>query len=210
MEATMEAPRSLRHVDDQHLVTRIGAGDAPAVVELVRRYDQALILPEAYRVLDNWADAEEVRSELVARLLALSMGQGQEHQAGWPPARVPKWLATVVRHLAVDMKRRRDAEWERRVHQRTWLTRESTPHEEAEVGELVRGIKESLRGLTKEEREAVQLLICRDVPVDVACKAAGVSKATLNRRRDQALARLRQNERLRQLLEDTSGSVPSG
>lgn len=112
MEATAAAPRSLRHVDDQHLVTRIGAGHARAVVELVRRYDEIRILPEAYRILGNWADAEEVRSELVARLLALSMKRDHELQAGWPPADVPAWLATVVRRLAVG---KRGTWWVRKV-----------------------------------------------------------------------------------------------
>jgi RNA polymerase sigma factor (sigma-70 family) len=205
MEATMEAPRSLRHVDDGHLVTRIRSGHPLAVVELVRRYDEILIHPGAYRVLGNWADAEDVCSELVVRLLALSMKRDREDQAGWPPADVPAWLATVVRRLAVDMKRSRDAEWERRVHQPEPCAKESMPYENAEVREVVRRLEEGLHDLTKEEREAVQLLICRDVPVRVACKAAGVSKATLYRRRDRALVRLRQSGRLRKLFEDSFG-----
>jgi DNA-directed RNA polymerase specialized sigma24 family protein len=146
MEATMETLRSLRHVDDGRLVAQIGSGSALAVFELVRRYDQILIVHEAYQVLSNWADAEEVRSELVARLLAMSMKRDQEQQAGWPPADVRKWLVTVVTRLAVDMKRSRDAEWERRVYQSTWLTRESTPHEESEAGELVSRLEEGLHG----------------------------------------------------------------
>jgi RNA polymerase sigma-70 factor (ECF subfamily) len=202
MEATMAAPRSLRHVDDRHLVTRIGAGSARAVVELVRRYDEIRILPEAYRILDNWADAEEVRSELVARLLALSMKRDHELQAGWPPADVPAWLVTVVRRLAVDMKRSRDAEWERRVHQRSWVPSVVMPEEESEFRDLVRCVDEGLDSLPPVEREALQLLVRRDLPIKVACKAAGVSKPTLYRRRDRALARLRQSERLRRLFQD--------
>lgn len=71
---------------------------------------------------------------------------------------------------------------------------------------LCRDSRKACTALTREEREAVQLLICRDLPVSVACKAIGVSKATLYRRRDRALTRLSQRAQLRELFEDFIGS----
>jgi RNA polymerase sigma factor (sigma-70 family) len=187
------------------LVARIAAGSATAAVELMRRYEETVILPQAYRTLGNSADSEDVRSELVVRLLDLSMKREQRSHAEWPSSHVAKWLGTVVKRLAVDMKRRRDAECDRRVHESTWLAKESTPYQQAEVHELARRIEEGLHSLPEKDREAIQMLICRDMPVDVACKAAGVSRATLYRRRDRALAQLRQSSRLRRLFQDSFG-----
>lgn len=204
----MDAPRSLRDLDERVLLLRIEAGDVPAAAEFVRRYEKGLILPAAYRILRNRADAQELPGAVFLRLLNLK--EGRAEKSAWPPEHVPAWLKTLVEHLALDMKRSRDAERKRHVHQYGWSRPAALPDEEAERSEMRRQLAHRLADLTAEEREVIDLQIVHDLPVARVCELTGMSRATVYRLRERGLKRLREDERLYFLVEQAlDSSEPS-
>jgi RNA polymerase sigma factor (sigma-70 family) len=197
--------RYLCQLDDRMLLALMPGGHPLAVHEFMSRYDVALILPEAYRILGNRADAEDLCSELRVRLLTMKSEPERDGEGGWPPAHAKRWLLTVLRRLALDMKRSRDAEWQRRSHQREWLRMPPTPYEETRRAEVEGRVEELLSELSRDEGQAIRLLICRDLPAAEACRQAHVSRSTIYRRRDRALSRLRSVRGLRRLLGQGNG-----
>jgi RNA polymerase sigma-70 factor (ECF subfamily) len=194
----MMAP-SIEHLDDSAVLRRIATGDGLAAFEFVRRYEHRLIVPVAERILGNSADAQEVVSTLLMRLLAF---ERYSTDGSWPPSKVGEWLTTVVTRLALDAKRTRDAEWSRRRRQKDWFDRASMPGEEAEFHELRHRVLDALRALPQQEREAIVLFDLEDLPVAAACEKMSVSRATLYRYRSQGLNRLRDSATLRHLFMD--------
>jgi RNA polymerase sigma-70 factor (ECF subfamily) len=182
------------------LIEQIGAGNRIAAFEFVRRYEAPVILPVASRILGNAADAEEVRSQVLLRLLniaaeALLPDQG----AAWRPEKPKAWLRATTSRSAIDLKRSRDAERARRKLQVDWLQPPCTPLDEAEEVELSGHVHEALAEVPPLEREALDLLVLQGLSAEAACQEAGVSRRTLYRRRASALERLRAMEKLRVL-----------
>lgn len=185
--------RPLQRATDDHLCELIEKRDPYAGYELLRRYYPCVVLPEALRVLADLADAEEVRSDLLLKLLRGPTDLAWE----WPPSNVREWLKTVTFRLALDLKRSRDSELSRRAKQSEWLPACRLPDDLAARKELQESLAAAVRDLPVEEREAVEYLVLRDLPVRDTCEILDSSRRTLLRRRAAGLARLRKKVHLK-------------
>lgn len=191
---------------DAALLTRVDHRDASTAFEIVCRHESSLILPLAQRILGNEADAQDLKSELLLRLL-----QAEEHRrsGNWPPKSVRRWLTTVVTRLALDMKRSRDAERHRRRRQTAWFDSPPDPAVEAESRSLREEVRRALNSLPPLERQALELLELRDLTAAAASKELRVSTATLYRYRAKALKRLGTNMNLRRAIWNAEVELPA-
>lgn len=85
---------------EAELLARFASGDQSAARELTERL-LPLVLRQAWRVLGNEAEAEEVAQEAMLRLWR----QAPEWRSG--EAKVSTWLYRVTRNLCIDRIRRR-------------------------------------------------------------------------------------------------------
>lgn len=85
--------------DDERLLARMSEGDRDALDSLVRKWE-ASMLTMAYRITGQMADAEEVRQNVLMRIV--------KNPASLPPlGRFPTWLRRCVINESISILRRR-------------------------------------------------------------------------------------------------------
>lgn len=185
------ALRALVRESDHEVCRRIAIGDQLACYELVRRYN-SIILSEARRTLGNPADAEEARSELLVKLIQGGPGRDWD----WPPERLADWVATAARRLATDLRRSRDADWQRRPRQLEWRRPPIVPDDAAYSSELRRDLQATSRALPPDERDVVECVYMRGLrPVEV-CQVLEISRSKFFRDQRRALGNLADSPQL--------------
>ncbi|MCW5979147.1 MAG: sigma-70 family RNA polymerase sigma factor [Bryobacteraceae bacterium] len=158
--------------------------DLPRTVELtfdeIVRRREVQVLRTAYRILGNWADAEDVAQEAFVRL--------HRHKARFAnDAALGGWLYRVIVNLCLD--RRRSA--------RPWQPLTEAPSarptaETAAIGEeRKRRLMEALAKLPVKERAAVVLREIEGLSTAETAAALGSSEVTVRSQISKALARLR-------------------
>jgi len=142
---------------------------------------EALLLRVAYRILGNWADAEDVAQEVFLRLHRHGLGFSNEAALG-------SWLYRVTVNLCVDRSRRVHP-----IHELPEL-RESRASAEADLlrDERKRRLMLALATLPPKERAAVVL---REIEGLSTAEVAGIlssSEVTVRTQIHRAMARLRE------------------
>ena len=96
---TPGASVSATDVDDQHLIQRVGAGDAQALEVLYDRY-ASVVYRMAFRILKQREQSEEVVQEVFWRVWRRSSSFERER------GRVAQWIFGIAHNLCIDEMRR--------------------------------------------------------------------------------------------------------
>ena len=184
-------PRILAPVaeTDRELVRRLGARDPGAFESLYRRYSPAAY-GVALRVLRQPFLAQDVVHDAFVALW--------NAPEAYDPTRGPfrTFLLSLVHHRAVDAVRR-----EERLRDRE---RRANPHappvedvmesvvEDADLADRRRAVREAMRGLPAEQREAVELMYFRGWTQARIAETTGVPIGTVKSRVWAAMRRLRE------------------
>jgi RNA polymerase sigma-70 factor, ECF subfamily len=156
------------------------AADADDAFDHVVRHTEAQLLRISYRMLGNWADAEDVAQEAFLRLHKHGLHFGDE-------AALDAWLYRVAVNLCIDRCRRLRPAGE--------LPDLKSDHPSAEA-ELLRceskqRLMLALAALPPKERAAVVLREIEGVSTAEVAAALGSSEGTVRSQVSKALTRLR-------------------
>ena len=160
-------------------------GDAEAFAEIIRRH-AGLVYGAALRIL---ADVD--RASDVAQDTFLQLTKDAHRVSG----SLPGWLHRVATHKAIDQMRR-DASRKRREAGYTV----DKPHEVTDWKELSRCVDEELNRLDSETRDMLIAHFLQGQTTRQIALAQGVSQATVSRRIDSGVTRLRGTLRKRGVL----------
>lgn len=160
----MAEGRVLRESSDRELMQAIAQRQSAALGEIYDRY-AAQLMPLALRILGQRAEAEEVLGDVFSEVWTLP--------DRYDPARGTAWayLVTLTRSRAIDRVRSRQRERRMQTaddpqHALESLAAseaggETSPLESALAGERRRQVSQALRGLTPEQRLAIELAFYR-------------------------------------------------
>jgi RNA polymerase sigma-70 factor, ECF subfamily len=165
---------------DAALMTDIAVAGSDSF-EQVLRSREAQVLRTAYRVLGNWADAEDVAQETFLRLHRHGLGFASDAALG-------SWLYRVTVNLCIDRSRRMRPSAE--------LPESLSEDAVAETG-LIRDQRKqrlmaALAKLPVKERAAVVLREIEGLSTAEAAEALGIKEATVRSQIFHAMARLRE------------------
>lgn len=142
---------------------------------------QAQVLRTAYRILGNWADAEDVAQDVFVRL--------HRHGLGFPSdAALGSWLYRVTVNLCLD--RGRTA--------KPWQELPDLPYEAASSEAVAireqqkQKLMQALELLPARERAAVVLREMEALPTAEVASILGTSEGTIRSQVSKAIARLRE------------------
>jgi RNA polymerase sigma-70 factor, ECF subfamily len=183
---------------DADLVTRVGAGEQPALVELYRRYSRR-IYPLILRIVASETLAEEILQDVFVRLW--TRPERYRPEAGHLLA----WLLTVGRNLALDALRR-EARWrghveiDEQVHSSL-----ATPEPAADVADQAATVRHALLALPADQRRTVELAYFSGMTHAELAAHLGEPLGTVKSRLRLALGKLR-----RTLAGERNQSVAAG
>jgi RNA polymerase sigma-70 factor (ECF subfamily) len=142
---------------------------------------EAQLLRVAYRILGNWADAEDVAQEVFLRLHRHGLGFANETVLG-------AWLYRVTVNLCVDRSRRS------RPTDELPELRERRPSAEADLlrDEQKRLLMSALATLPAKERAAVVLREMEGLTTAEVAEIMGTAEVTVRTQISRAMARLRE------------------
>jgi RNA polymerase sigma-70 factor (ECF subfamily) len=169
-------------MQDASLMTDI-PGQARLSFDAAVRQRETQVLRIAYRMVGNWADAEDIAQEAFVRL-------HRQGVSGFPDeASLGAWLCRVTANLCLDRLRTR-ARW-----RMTGIVETTSPNSSAEADTLREERKHllmtALRSLPERERAALVLREIEGLSTMEAAKALGSSEGTIRSQVSKALARLR-------------------
>ena len=188
--------RELAHLSDEAVLALIARADEQALSELYRRFSR-LAYGLAYRILRDDALAQDAVQEA---FLGVWRAAGRFTAERAKPS---TWLLTLVHRRAVDLVRRE----ERRRTEPLQPDSEPTDSEAPDELELLserQSIREALRKLPPEQREAIELAYCGGYTQSELAERLGQPLGTIKSRMFTGLARLRET------LEETAVSQTSG
>ena len=188
--------RELAHLSDEAVLALIARADEQALSELYRRFGQ-LAYGLAYRILRDDALAQDAVQEA---FLGVWRAAGRFTAERAKPS---TWLLTLVHRRAVDLVRRE----ERRRTEPLQPDSEPTDSEAPDELELLserQSIREALRKLPPEQREAIELAYYGGYTQSELAERLGQPLGTIKSRMFTGLARLRET------LEETAVSQTSG
>jgi len=171
--------------NEKDLLHQIAAGDAAALEALSQRFFP-LLRAEAFRILGDRDDAEDVAQETLWKVWRRA-GEYDAARAG-----VATWLTVLTRRAAIDRLRQR---------QRHLRLVESQPRESTEVAPeapetaLIRSsfapVRRALGTLPREQRQVLELTYFRDMSQREIAQATGLPLGTVKSRVHLAMKRLR-------------------
>lgn len=176
---------SHNHVGDESLARRWRSGDGHAAAVVIERYTDAMGAV-AYGVTRNRSFAEEAVQEAFARA-ARRIAQLND------PARLGPWLVGIVRHVAIDMVRRRARETQLDTHD---VAAKGDPGHDAMRNEALRGLEEAIAALPEDQRDILLMKYMAGMSYTAIAEALGTSPEAVS----QKLWRVRQRLQ-RELLE---------
>lgn len=148
--------------------------------EQVVRRREAQVVRTAYRILGNWADAEDVAQEAFLRLHRHGLGFNSDEALGG-------WLYRVTVNLCLDRARSR-----RPTEELAELaSQEASPESAASREEGKRRLMRALAALPAKERAAVVLREIEGLSTGEVAAILGSSEGTVRSQISQALSRLR-------------------
>ena len=155
-------------------------GAVDVVFEQVVRLREAQVLRTAYRILGNWADAEDVAQEVFLRLYRHGLGFQNDAVLGG-------WLYRVTVNLCLDRARSR-----RPTEELAELaSQDASPESAASGEERKRRLMRALAALPAKERAAVVLREIEGLSTGEVAAILGSSEGTVRSQISQALSRLR-------------------
>jgi RNA polymerase sigma factor (sigma-70 family) len=168
-------------LSDESLIAGMAAGDTDAMAAFVRRF-QARVYGLALAVVDDPGLAEEVAQDAFMR--------AWRHAATYDPrrGRVPTWLLTITRNLAVDAIRlRRDRPIDPERLMAELITEVGEP--EYEGNEQLRA---GLRALPADQARPIVLAVVYGLTAKEIADLEGIPLGTAKTRIRRGLARLRE------------------
>src|SRR5436305_4713309 len=176
--------RELAHLSDEAVLALIARGDDQALAELYRRFGR-LAYGLAFRILRDDALAQDAVQEA---FLGVWRAAGRFTAERSKPS---TWLLTLVHRRAVDLVRRE----ERRRTEPLQPESEFAGGEaadEAEIATRRQTIREALRQLPSEQREAIELAYYGGYTQSELAERLGQPLGTIKSRMFTGLARLRE------------------
>lgn len=168
-------------LSDESLIAGMASGDAEAMAAFVRRF-QARVYGFALAVVDDPGLAEEVAQDAFMR--------AWRHAATYDPrrGRVPTWLLTITRNLAVDALRlRRDRPIDPQRLMVALMAQVAEP--EYEGAEHLRA---GLRTLPADQARPIVLAVVYGLTAKEIADQEGIPLGTVKTRIRRGLARLRE------------------
>jgi RNA polymerase sigma factor (sigma-70 family) len=183
-ERSQTTARELAHLSDEALLALIARADEQALAEFYRRFGR-LAYGLAFRILRDDALAQDAVQEA---FLGVWRAAGRFTAERAKPS---TWLLTLVHRRAVDLVRREER---RRTEP---LQPESEPvgaeaADEAELATRRQTIREALRQLPSEQREAIELAYYGGYTQSELAERLGQPLGTIKSRMFTGLTRLRQ------------------
>src|SRR5213078_4945487 len=177
--------RELAHLSDEAVLAMIARGDDQALAELYRRFGR-LAYGLAFRILRDDALAQDAVQEA---FLGVWRAAGRFTAERAKPS---TWLLTVVHRRAVDLVRR---EQRRRTEPLQSKTEQAgaVAADEAELATQRQTIREALRQLPAEQREAIELAYYGGYTQSELAERLGEPLGTIKSRMFTGLARLREH-----------------
>jgi RNA polymerase sigma factor (sigma-70 family) len=174
--------RELAHLSDEALLALIARTDDGALAELYRRFGQ-IAYGLAFRILRDDALAQDAVQEAF-----LSVWRAADRFAA-ERAKPRTWLLTLVHRRAVDLVRREERRRADPLPEGD-LSGAETP-DEAELATRRETIREALRQLPPEQREAIELAYYGGYTQSELAERLGQPLGTIKSRMFTGLARLR-------------------
>jgi RNA polymerase sigma factor (sigma-70 family) len=176
--------RELAHLSDEALLALIARADDQALAELYRRFGR-IAYGLAFRILRDDALAQDAVQEAFLGVWRAADRFIAER------AKPSTWLLTLVHRRAVDLVRR---EQRRRAEplQPETETGAAEPADEAELATRRQTIREALRELPPEQREAIELAYYGGYTQSELAERLGQPLGTIKSRMFTGLARLRE------------------
>ncbi len=168
---------NLEYEGDASVVRRWRSGDGNAAAAAVERYTGALGAI-AYGVTRNRALAEDAVQETFARATR-TLAQLKN------PARLGPWLVGIVRHVAIDMMRRRSHE---RPMSDCDIAADSNPGHEAMRNEAAARLGEALAALPEDQRDIIAMKYVAGMSYGAIAETLGMTPDAVS----QKLWRVRQ------------------
>ncbi len=157
--------------------------DAALMFDAAVRQRETQVLRIAYRMLGNWADAEDVAQETFVRLHRKGLAALSDDAA------VGAWLCRVAVNLCLDRLRSR-SRW--RLTEMPELTAQSSsPETETLRAEQKRLLLEALTQLPERERAAVVLREIEGLSTAETAAAMGSTEPTVRSQVSKAIGHLR-------------------
>jgi RNA polymerase sigma-70 factor, ECF subfamily len=182
-ERSQTTARELAHLSDEAVLALIARSDEQALAELYRRFGR-LAYGLAFRILRDDALAQDAVQEAFLGLWRAAERFTAER------SKPSTWLLTLVHRRAVDLVRRE----ERRRTEPLQPEAEPVDAEAADEAELVsrrQTIREALRQLPPEQREAIELAYYGGYTQSELADRLGQPLGTIKSRMFTGLARLR-------------------
>jgi RNA polymerase sigma factor (sigma-70 family) len=196
-ERSQSTARELAHLSDEAVLALIARADEQALAELYRRFGR-LAYGLAFRILRDDALAQDAVQEAFLGVWRAADRFTAER------AKPSTWLLTLVHRRAVDLVRREE-------RRRTEPLRPETEPvgaeaaDEAELAAQRQTIREALRKLPSEQREAIELAYYGGYTQSELAERLGQPLGTIKSRMFTGLARLRET-----LGEDTRAQLGPG
>jgi RNA polymerase sigma-70 factor, ECF subfamily len=180
---TTGGPRELAHLSDEALLALIARADDQALAELYRRFGR-LAYGLAFRILRDDALAQDAVQEAFLGVWRAADRFVAER------AKPSTWLLTLVHRRAVDLVRRE----ERRRAEPLPETEPSDTEtaDEAELATQRQTLRDALRRLPPEQREAIELAYYGGYTQSELAERLGQPLGTIKSRMFTGLARLRE------------------
>ena len=176
-------PRELAHLSDEAVLALIARADEQALSELYRRFGR-LAYGLAFRILRDDALAQDAVQEA---FLGVWRAAGRFTAERAKPS---TWLLTLVHRRAVDLVRREERRRTEPLQPDTEST-DSAP-DELELLSERQSIREALRKLPPEQREAIELAYYGGYTQSELAERLGQPLGTIKSRMFTGLARLRE------------------
>jgi RNA polymerase sigma factor (sigma-70 family) len=172
---------------DAALLSQIAAGASAALEELSRRYSQK-IKAEAFRILFDTGEAEEVLQEVLCKVWQRAASYDSRRGS------VSSWIFIMTRRRAIDWLRHRRVRLRAEVQQ-PW--QEPCVPLEVHDRELFPGwrlrVRRAFRELPPEQRQVLALALFREMSQSQIADITGIPLGTVKTRTSSAKTRLRQS-----------------
>ena len=175
--------RELAHLSDEAVLALIARGDDQALAELYRRFGR-LAYGLAFRILRDDALAQDAVQEAFLGVWRAADRFVAER------AKPSTWLLTLVHRRAVDLVRREERRRAEPLSE-TETSGAETP-DEAELAAQRQTIRDALRRLPPEQREAIELAYYGGYTQSELAERLGQPLGTIKSRMFTGLARLRE------------------
>jgi RNA polymerase sigma-70 factor (ECF subfamily) len=171
-------------LDDAQLLSRLGTGDRQALEPLYDRYG-AIVYGFAIRLLGRIEEAEEITQDVFWRLW--------KSPQAYDPSRgsLRTWLVVVTRSRCLDRLRAAPREVPAEPHVAEQFSSGHTPEVDAALAQRRRRVKDALRDLPAEQREAVSLCFFHGLSHRDVSERLGAPLGTVKSRIKMGMAKLK-------------------